>query len=110
MANEHIVRQLQDECSSVSAPALSRIWQLLVKGAEEINIGERADVLLEMILIRIIYATTLPDLRDILHDNVKNSPQTTLSKTEAQDLPINSVSDSLLEKARKMFPNAKVEE
>lgn len=110
MANEHIVRQLQDECSSVSAPALSRIWQLLVKGAEEINIGERADVLLEMILIRIIYATTLPDLRDILHNNAKNSPQNTLSKTEAQDLPINSVSDSLLEKAHKMFPNAKVEE
>ena len=58
--------KLQQISDSISLPALSQIWQMLIKGANELNISEHPEIVLEMMLIRVVYATGLPDLQQII--------------------------------------------
>ena len=44
----------------LSTPALSRNWQILMKGLGEIQSSDRAMMTLEMVIIRLIFASELP--------------------------------------------------
>ncbi|WP_281018774.1 MULTISPECIES: DNA polymerase III subunit gamma/tau [unclassified Minwuia] len=52
--------------ASLSMPALSRAWSLLLKGVEECRIAPAPMAAAEMTLIRLAYAADLPDPADLL--------------------------------------------
>jgi DNA polymerase-3 subunit gamma/tau len=43
----------------LTVPTLTRVWQILMKGAEELQMA------LQMVVLRLVYASTLPSLEDI---------------------------------------------
>ncbi|PLX30435.1 MAG: DNA polymerase III, subunit gamma and tau [Alphaproteobacteria bacterium] len=49
----------------LSIPSLTRAWQLILKGIEEIRLSPNEADAMEMILIRFCYVSHLPDLIDI---------------------------------------------
>ncbi len=54
-------QQLATEMAkALGVPALSRAWQILVKGADELRHAAQAHATLEMILVRLGYASQLP--------------------------------------------------
>ncbi len=58
---------------SVSIAILSKIWQMMIKGINELQIAPLQIDALEMILIRIAYAASLPTPYELLNDVKKNS-------------------------------------
>ncbi|MBA2126660.1 DNA polymerase III subunit gamma/tau [Hyphomicrobium methylovorum] len=53
-------RRCSDLASRLSMPYLSRAWQMLIKGLEDVNRAPNPDVAVEMVLIRIAYTSDLP--------------------------------------------------
>lgn len=102
---EESENKLRKIAQNTSLSSLSRIWQMLVKGADELKICDRQEIALEMLIIRIIYASHLPDLDEFL------KKLKTDSFVASEDRDINSQtseSTSLLAEAMKSFPNAKL--
>lgn len=102
---EEAENELRKIAQNTSLSSLSRIWQMLVKGADELKICDRQEIALEMLIIRIIYASHLPDLDEFL------KKLKTDSFAVSEDHDINSQtreSTSLLAEAMKSFPNAKL--
>lgn len=64
-----LIEKLRLLAQNVSLPALTRMWQMLLRGIEEIKMCDRPEIVLEMMLIRITYASGLPDLQDIITGN-----------------------------------------
>jgi DNA polymerase-3 subunit gamma/tau len=50
----------------ISMPSLGRMWQILLKGIGEVNIAPDAQKAAEMVVIRLSYASDLPDPADLL--------------------------------------------
>ncbi|MDR0555471.1 MAG: DNA polymerase III subunit gamma/tau [Holosporaceae bacterium] len=112
LVEEELLPRLRRLSENVSLAALSRIWQMLLKGMEEQKFCERADAVLEMLLIRIAYASELPDLRKMM-ENVQQSPvepsiKVVKSKAFPKDGQVDTES-SLLGDALKMFSGSKLE-
>ena len=85
--------------------SLSRIWQMMVKGADELKMCDRQEIALEMLIIRVIYASHLPDLDEILKKLETNS----FAVSENRDIKARTNdSESLLAEAMRSFPNAKL--
>lgn len=102
---EESENELRKIAQNTSLSSLSRIWQMLVKGADELKICDCQEIALEMLIIRIIYASHLPDLNEFL------KKLKTDSFVASEDRDINSQtseSTSLLAEAMKSFPNAKL--
>lgn len=103
---------LKEKCAGISLAGLSKIWQILIKGAEELKFCEHAEIALEMIIVRIIYAADIPDLHNILNDlngkifNVSTNENVVSGNTGIHVNAITSI--SLEEEARKMFPQAEI--
>jgi len=97
--------KLQRIAQNISLASLSRIWQMLIKGADELKVCDRQDIALEMLIIRVIYASHLPDLDEFL----KKIKTSSLSMSEDRDIKDQSDdSESLLAEAMKSFPNARL--
>lgn len=58
---------------NVSIAVLSKIWQMMIKGINEIQMSPVQIDALEMILIRIAYSASLPTPYELLNDVKKNS-------------------------------------
>ncbi|MBO7642380.1 MAG: DNA polymerase III subunit gamma/tau [Alphaproteobacteria bacterium] len=102
---EESENELRKIAQNTSLSSLSRIWQMLVKGADELKICDRQEIALEMLIIRIIYASHLPDLDEFLKKLTADS----FSVSEDRDINSQtSESTSLLAEAMKSFPNAKL--
>lgn len=52
--------------SKLSMPALGRAWQVLLKGLNEVNYSPVPQKAAEMVLIRLAYASELPDPADLI--------------------------------------------
>ncbi len=52
--------------SKMSMPALSRVWQVLLKGLNEVNYAPAPQKAAEMVVIRLAYAADLPDPADLI--------------------------------------------
>lgn len=102
---EESENKLQKIAQNVTLSSLSRIWQMLVKGADELRICDRQEIALEMMIIRIIYASNFPDLNEFLKKLKTNS----FATSEDRDITSQtSEPTSLLAEAMKSFPNAKL--
>jgi DNA polymerase-3 subunit gamma/tau len=106
--SDDLIPHLTAIAQNVSLPALSRIWQMLLKGAEELGISDHPEVVLEMIIVRITYASSLPDLREII-ENYGEIKDKLCLEDKKKNISQNSPNTSLLEEAVTMFPNAKIQ-
>lgn len=103
--SEESENELRKIAQSITLASLSRIWQMLVKGADELKICDRQEVALEMLIIRIIYASHLPDLDEFLKKLKTNS----FAISEDRDIKSQTNdTNSLLAEAMRSFPNAKL--
>ena len=59
-------KRLEELSGTVSMPALARIWQMLLKGLNEVQHAPRAQTALEMLMIRICYMADMPDPADLI--------------------------------------------
>ncbi len=76
--NDASLSENEKEFASKIAPlvpmaVLSKMWQMLIKGLNEINIAPLQQDALDMILIRIAYSSNLPTPAEILDGLKKNS-------------------------------------
>lgn len=102
--------KLQKIASRLTLASLSRIWQMLLKGLDELKLCERPDVVTEMLIMRLSYAADFPDLRDFLKNVKKIEKERSAENPESISAPkAENVSLSLLDEALKMFPGAKLE-
>ena len=63
--------------SQLSIPVLTRAWQMLMKGLQEIQYAPNPQQALEMILMRMIYASDLPPTGDLARrvtEHLQNNP------------------------------------
>jgi DNA polymerase-3 subunit gamma/tau len=52
--------------NNVSISSLTKIWQMLLKGINEINYSSNQKTAMEMLLIRVCYASILPNINQII--------------------------------------------
>jgi DNA polymerase-3 subunit gamma/tau len=64
--NPEIAVEARELSQSLSMPTLNRAWQLLLKGASEIQYAPDPAAALDIVLIRMTYAADLPDPADLL--------------------------------------------
>jgi DNA polymerase-3 subunit gamma/tau len=64
----------KDLAANLSVPALTRAWQILTKGAEEMRHAAHGDATLEMILVRLGYAAALPTPAELVRSLQNNPP------------------------------------
>lgn len=69
---ENEVNKARDLASRLSMSVLSRIWQMLLKAYNEVKFAPNPKQAAEMAIIRLAYATDLPDPGDLIKDLRKN--------------------------------------
>ena len=65
MAKEEMNRAA-DLAAKLSMPALARVWQILLKGLNEVNFAPVPQKAAEMLIIRLAYSADLPDPADLI--------------------------------------------
>lgn len=66
----------------ISMPSLSKTWQILLKGLNEVNTAPNPQNAAEMVIIRLAYAADLPDPSDLIK-RLKNQPTNTAAPQAA---------------------------
>jgi DNA polymerase-3 subunit gamma/tau len=107
IVSESSFSKLNKLSEKISLASVSRIWQMLLKGLEELKFCERPEIILEMILIRIAYVSKLPDLQELMDGIAKNKNES-LSKNENTSYIDSGESESLFDEALKIFSPARV--
>jgi len=90
------LERAKEMAGKLSMPSLSKAWQILLKGLDEVNSAPNPQNAAEMIIIRLSYAANLPDPTDLIkklkdtQNNSSNSsaqvsPQTAGGQVHAQD-------------------------
>ncbi|MDD4616700.1 MAG: DNA polymerase III subunit gamma/tau [Alphaproteobacteria bacterium] len=59
-------RQFLTEAADIKIPALTRAWQILLKGLGEVQVAPKPAQAAEMVLIRVAYASDLPSPGDLV--------------------------------------------
>ncbi|MEM6812043.1 MAG: DNA polymerase III subunit gamma/tau [Pseudomonadota bacterium] len=67
--------RLENLAGLLSMPSLNRAWQILLKGLQEVNTAPNAQSAAEMVILRLNYASNLPD------------PASIIKKLESGDTP-----------------------
>jgi DNA polymerase III subunit gamma/tau len=71
--SEAEIRRGRDFADKLAMPALTRAWQMILKGLEEVETAPDPLMAAEMILIRLAYASTLPAPVDLVRRLVDGS-------------------------------------
>ncbi len=66
----------KEMAETLSVPALTRAWQILTKGAEEMRHAAHGAATLEMILVRLGYASALPTPAELVRTLQHSAPAT----------------------------------
>jgi hypothetical protein len=82
---------------------------MLLKGTEEMKFCERPDTILEMLLVRIVYASGLPELNDLIGRLEKKTSSPIAKNEKIPDIKSVDLSGSLADEVLKMFPDARTE-
>lgn len=61
-----LLERLADMAPKLSMPSLSKAWQILIKGTQEVQQAPHPQAAAEMVIIRLAYAANLPDPRQLL--------------------------------------------
>ncbi len=83
-----LLERLADMAPKLSMPSLSKAWQILIKGTQEVQQAPHPQAAAEMVIIRLAYAANLPDPRQLLEklkdsqdEGLANNSQSSSSKT-----------------------------
>ncbi|MGH1404270.1 MAG: DNA polymerase III subunit gamma/tau [Alphaproteobacteria bacterium] len=60
------IARAKELSGKISMPSLSKTWQILLKGLDEVNIAPNPQNAAEMVIIRLAYAANLPDPSDLI--------------------------------------------
>lgn len=82
---EHEFNRRKELAEKLSMPALNRCWQILMKGLGEVQEAPTPQAALEMLILRLTYASNLPDPAKILK-TLKDAP----AKAPLLDMPASS--------------------
>jgi DNA polymerase-3 subunit gamma/tau len=66
-------QQLQDLANGLSIPIVTRLWQVLQKGLNEVKQSSTTQQACEMVLIRLAYLSDVPATEDVIK-SLRNSP------------------------------------
>ncbi len=88
--SETLSARIRDLSAKLTMPTLSKTWQILLKGLEEVNTAPNPQSAAEMVIIRLTYAADLPDPADLIK-KLKDAPQQTISPHAA---PLGRVTDT----------------
>ncbi len=100
----------------MSISKLSSLWQMLEKGNAEINDLESKRIVIEMLVVRLCYASSLPDIAEIIKQHKETSKAAEKSKKDNSDElltkrtldVIKSDNTSVKDAALQMFSGAKI--
>lgn len=70
------LKRAQEMATKISMPSLSKTWQILLKGLDEVNIAPNPQSAAEMVIMRLAYAADLPDPKDLIK-KLKDQPTDT---------------------------------
>jgi DNA polymerase-3 subunit gamma/tau len=104
--SDDLLSRLEKLAKATSLAAISKIWQMLLKGVHEMKFSDRPEIILEMLLIRITYAAELPDLRELV-DGIVKKQREQLAINEKMPHTKNAMG-SLMQETLKAFPGAKL--
>ena len=72
---------------ALSLPALTRVWQLVLKGIQEVNAAPSAKPAFEMVLLRIAYAAGLPTPAEAIAELRAGAPAAPPPQARAEPAP-----------------------
>ena len=75
---------------TLSVPALTRAWQILIKGAEEMRHATHTSATLEMILVRLGYASALPTPAELVR-HVVSRESLVVNKSDYGNAPASPI-------------------
>ena len=64
---------------------LSKTWQILLKGYQEVQNHDMPNVIAEMVLIRLIYASDLPTAEELVKDLLKKNHDSKIDNDESKE-------------------------
>lgn len=76
-------KQGLEMAQALSIPVLTRTWQMLLKGTEEVRISPNPISAAEMVIVRLTYSANLPSPTDLVKQ-IKDNPQTVPSTPAGQ--------------------------
>ncbi len=95
--SEYESKRAQKSAESLNIPSVTKCWQLLLKGYSEIQSTYSVKEATEMILLRITYASNLPDLKILIEQSkqkkkieLKEKNQTSLTEDDSPDIISNN--------------------
>lgn len=88
-------QKLKEIADNISVASLAKVWQMVLKGVNELKISANHKMSFEMILIRICYMSNIANFEQIL-DNNKNKSQN------------NNVASNLTGEILRNFPESKI--
>jgi DNA polymerase III gamma/tau subunit len=105
--------KLQEIAQKISLGELTKIWQMLLKGNNEVNYSNSAKISFEMLLARICHLSNLPDLKNlIMQTNSQNSLQNEnnlqINVDENNNLGKDKINDELAQEILRNFEGAKL--
>ena len=100
--------KIHEIAKEISLNSLTRIWQMLVKGASEITFSSSPKMMFEMLMMRICYLAALPDLKQVLLivDGDKNPQKKNQEKNIDQKIDENN--DELINDILRSFEGSKI--
>lgn len=84
----------KEMASTLNVPALTRAWQILTKGADEMRHATQASATLEMILVRLGYASNLPTPSELVRSLQNNPPAATAPAARASAAPATAIAST----------------
>jgi len=75
----------------ISLGSLARIWQMLLKGSNEINFSSSPKMAFEMLMVRICHLVALPKLQDVLLNLGETKSDVAIKVSENNDDIINEI-------------------
>lgn len=113
--------KISEIAAKISLSALTRIWQMLLKGNAEVNFSASPKMTFEMLLVRICHLVALPSLKEVLLDlnQSKNSSLLAQEKiapiaksfdsTKSNPMPsANEIEDEVVNEILRNFEGAKI--
>ncbi len=67
--SEFEVTRAINSAKNLNIPSVNKCWQILLKGQSEISSTYSVKEATEMILLRVVYAANLPDLKDLIEES-----------------------------------------
>ncbi len=100
--------KIHEITKEISLNSLTRIWQMLVKGASEITFSSSPKMMFEMLMMRICYLAALPDLKQVLLivDGDRNPQKKNQEKNIDQKIDENN--DELINDILRSFEGSKI--